>query len=290
MSQPVQQFPRTRHGGIVVALAATAVAAGCTTVQHSSPEDPLESYNRTMFAINDAVDNALVKPITLAYTDLTPKPAQSCIRNIFNNLGDVWSAANSFLQAQGHDFFNTVGRVLFNTTMGLGGCIDVASMNGAPRIPNDLGITLGVWGLDAGPYLVLPALGPSSLRDGTATLGSFVAGISPSTPLFAIDNIPVRNTVVGLYAVNARAGLLEADRLVDEIALDRYSFVRDAYLQRRKAQVDRRLNNGALPDYSDGDLPDYSEDDLPDYSDDDLPDYSDNASDSTQNDATVKNQ
>src|SRR3546814_5487332 len=85
-------------------------------------------------------------------------------------LGDAWSAINSFLQGRGHDFFNTLGRVLFNSTMGLGGCIDVASMNGAKRIPNDFGVTLGVWGFDSGPYVVLPFLGSSSVRDGTATL------------------------------------------------------------------------------------------------------------------------
>lgn len=256
---------RLLHTG--AALATLALAAGCTTVRSPSPDDPWEGYNRTMFKINDTVDQALIKPITLAYTDLTPRPAQSCIRNIFNNLEDVWSAANSFLQARGHDFFNTLGRVLFNTTMGLGGCIDVASMNGAPRITNDLGTTLGVWGLKSGPYLVLPALGPSTLRDGAATVGSFATGVSAITPIFAIDNVPVRNTVLGLYAIDTRAGLLDADELVNEVALDRYSFIRDAYLQRRQSQVDRRLRDGTLPDYSDDDLPDYS-DDLPDYSDD----------------------
>lgn len=278
---PHQHGPATlaRPTCLGALLATLTLAAGCTTVQHTSPGDPLESYNRTMFTINENVDRALIKPVTLAYTDLTPKPAQTCIRNIFNNLGDVWSAANSFLQAQGHDFFNTLGRVLFNSTMGLGGCIDVASMNGAPRIPNDLGTTLGVWGLKSGPYVVLPILGPSSVRDGAATVGSFAAGISPSSPLFAIHNIPVRNTVVSLYAVNARAGLLDADALVDDVALDRYSFIRDAYLQRRQSQINSRIHSDALPDYSDDDLPDYSDDDLPDYSDD-----------ASGNDDTVKNQ
>ncbi|HLR12363.1 MAG TPA: VacJ family lipoprotein [Burkholderiaceae bacterium] len=253
-------------------LAASALlVAGClgspaALAQHSNPDDPLENMNRAIFSLNDKVDRALIKPVTLAYTELTPKPVRSCIGNIFGNLRDVWSAANSFLQAQGHDFFNTLGRVLFNSTMGLGGCIDVASRNGAHKIPNDLGITLGVWGLKPGPYLVLPGLGPSTLRDGTATVGGFAAGISPTTPLFAIDNVALRNTVIGLYAVNVRADLLSADRTVDDIALDRYSFVRDAYLQRRQSQVNRRRGDDSLPDYDD-DLPDY-EDDLPDYNED----------------------
>ncbi len=251
-----------------LALAMMLGSGAAWAKDSTNPDDPLEGFNRTVFTINDNVDRALFKPITLAYTDLTPKPVRTCIGNIFGNLRDVWSAANSFLQAQGHDFFNTLGRVLFNTTMGLGGCIDVASMNGATRIPNDLGITLGVWGLNSGPYLVLPGLGPSSFRDGVGTVGGFAIGMSPTTPLFAIDNIPLRNTAVALYAVDTRAGLLEADRTVDDIALDRYSFVRDAYLQRRQSQVNRRRGNDDLPDYSDDDLPDYSDEDLPDYSED----------------------
>lgn len=256
--------PLPRHLAAVATLAAACAVSPAALGQHHNPDDPLEGLNRAVFTLNDKVDRALVKPVTLAYQDLTPKPIRTCIGNIFGNLRDVWSAANSFLQAQGHDFFNTLGRVLFNSTMGLGGCIDVASRNGAYRIPNDLGITLGVWGLKPGPYLVLPALGPSTLRDGAATVGGFAAGMSPTTPLFAIDNVALRNTTVGLYAINVRANLLAADQTVDDIALDRYSFVRDAYLQRRQAQVNRRRGDDSLPDY---DLPDY-DDDLPDYDDD----------------------
>lgn len=252
---------------MAAATTLTVLAAGCATVSNPSPDDPLEGFNRSMTTFNDNIDGALIKPITLAYQDLTPQPVQSCVRNIFNNLEDVWSAANSFLQARGHDFFNTLGRVLFNTTMGLGGCFDVASKMGSQRIRNDLGITLGVWGVGSGPYLVLPIRGPSTLRDGAAIVGGFAAGVSPTTPLFQIDNIGLRNSVLGLYAVNARAGLLEADRLVDDIALDRYSFIRDAYLQRRQSMIRQRLADDSLPDYDDDELPDYGDDDLPDYND-----------------------
>lgn len=239
------------------------LAAGCATPGAAPADpDPWEDANRAVYRFNDTVDRALIKPVTLAYTTLTPKPARTCIRNMFNNLGDVWSAGNSFLQARPHDFFNTLGRVLFNSTMGLGGCIDVASMNGAPRIRNDFGITLGVWGLESGPYVVLPILGPSTLRDGTATVGAFAGGFSPTSPLFAIDRVRVRNPIVGLYALDLRAGLLDADALVEDVALDPYSFVRDAYLQRRQADVRRRRGDeNALPDYGDDDLPDYSDDD-----------------------------
>lgn len=252
-------------------LGATTLAAGCATVSNPSPDDPWESYNRSMYTFNDTVDRAFLKPIASGYDALTPQPVQTCVHNMFNNVADLWSAANSFLQARGHDFFNTLGRVLFNTTMGLGGCIDVASMNGSRRIQNDFGVTLGVWGLDAGPYVVLPFLGSSSVRDGTGMVTTLAAGVSPITPVFEIDNVSLRNSIVGLYIVDTRANLLDADELVNEVALDRYSFIRDAYIQRRKAQVDSRRSGTNLPDYSDAGLPDYDDDNLPDYSDDQTP-------------------
>ncbi|TEA77916.1 MlaA family lipoprotein [Allopusillimonas ginsengisoli] len=248
---------------------AVSLVAGCATVNNPTPQDPWESYNRSMYTFNDTLDKALLKPIASGYDQIMPNPIQTCIHNMFNNLGDVWSAANSFLQGRGHDFFNTLGRVLFNTTMGLGGCIDVASMNGSKRIVNDFGVTLGVWGLKSGPYVVLPFLGSSTVRDGSATAITLGTGFSPTTPILAIDDVPTRNAIIGLYFVDARANLLDADKLVDEIALDRYSFIRDAYLQRRKSMVDSRKQGAAAPDYSDDGLPDYSDDDLPDYSDDD---------------------
>lgn len=266
MTQPF--IPALKSGGRLIRmtalLGATTLAAGCATVNNPNPNDPWESYNRGMYTFNDTVDRAVLKPIATGYDAIMPDPVQTCIGNVFNNFADVWSAANSFLQGRGHDFVNTVGRVLFNSTMGLGGCIDVASMNGAKRIQNDFGVTLGVWGLESGPYLVLPFLGSSSVRDGAGTVGTFAANVSPVTPVLAMDNVAARNAIIALYAIETRAGLLDADKLVNEIALDRYSFIRDAYMQRRKAQVDSRRANPALPDYSENNLPDYSDDDAPD--------------------------
>lgn len=253
--------PAHRLFRMVALLGATTLAAGCATVATPNPDDPWERYNRGMYAFNDTVDQAFLKPIASGYEALTPQPVQTCIHNIFNNVADIWSAANSFLQARGHDFFNTLGRVLFNSTMGLGGCIDVASMNGSRRIQNDFGVTLGVWGIKPGPYVVLPFLGSSTVRDGAGTLGTFAAGVSPITPVFEIDNVPLRNSLIGLYVVDTRAGLLNADKLVNEVALDRYSFIRDAYLQRRKAQVDSRRADADSPHYTENNLPDYSDDD-----------------------------
>lgn len=250
-SRPIPQRRLAMAGSVAAAL----LLGGCASVETSSPRDPWEGYNRGMFAFNEAVDGALLKPVAYAYRDLTPEPVRSCIGNIFGNLNDAWSALNSFLQGRPHDFANSLGRVLFNSTMGLGGCIDVASKNGAHRIPNDLGTTLGVWGMGSGPYVVLPFLGASSVRDTTATVTS-MATISPRTPIFEISNVPVRNTLLGVYVVDMREGLIDADEVVNRTALDRYSFIRDAYLQRRDALVNQRTNDeDALPDYSDDDFP-----------------------------------
>lgn len=258
-----------RYARAGLALASGALLAGCASVPEPAPNDPWESYNRGMYTFNDTVDRAVLRPIAVGYDTITPQPVQSCVRNIFNNVSDIWSAFNSFIQGRGHDFANTLGRVLFNSTMGLGGCIDVASMNGARRIPNDFGVTLGVWGVNAGPYVVLPFLGPSTVRDGVGTAVSFVAPASPTAFVFEMDDIPVRNSLLGLYIISTRANLLDADKLVDQIALDKYSFIRDAYLQRRNTLVQSRRGGGTAPGESDqagdnGTLPDYS---LPDYSD-----------------------
>lgn len=256
-----------RISRISTAAAAVIFITGCATVSHPDPNDPLESYNRTMDKINYNVDRAVILPVANTYRALTPQPARTCVRNIFNNVGDVWSAANSFLQGRPHDFFNTLGRVLFNTTMGVGGCFDVASKNGSKRIRNDLGTTLGVWGIGSGPYVVLPILGPSSLRDGTALAGGLALGFSESTPITALKNVRVRNSILGIYFVNLRTGLLDAESLVNEIAIDRYSFIRDAYLQRRQSLLNSKLRS--FDDTSYGDLPDYEDygDDLPSYED-----------------------
>ena len=242
-------------------LGAAALITGCATVQSPNPNDPWESYNRSMFAFNDAVDKALLKPIATGYDQLMPDPVQSCVHNIFNNLGDAWSAINSFFQGRGHDFANSLGRVLFNSTVGLGGCIDIASRHGSQRIPNDFGVTLGVWGVGSGPYFVLPFLGASSLRDSTEFVGTLAANISPLSPVLHMTDHPERNALLGLYIIDTRANLLDADRLVDDVALDRYSFIRDAYIQRRKALVEGRGNNYSMPDYANNEtLPDYSDD------------------------------
>jgi phospholipid-binding lipoprotein MlaA len=235
--------------------AAGLTLAGCASVQQPDPRDPWEGFNRGVYSFNDAVDRNFLRPISVGYTYVTPQPVRTCVHNMFNNVADVWAAANSMLQGRGLDAINTMGRFLFNTTLGVGGCIDVATANGAPRIPNDFGTTLGVWGFGQGPYLVLPFWGPSSVRDGIGLTGDFLG--NTYTSVGAIENVRVRNSLYGLQVVDRRASLLDATDTVDRIALDPYSFVRDAYLQRRNAMVLGQKSQDNLPDYGeDDDAPD----------------------------------
>ena len=244
---------------IATVAAAGALMAGCAAPQQPDPRDPWEGFNRGVYKFNDTVDRAVFKPVAQAYTFVTPQPVRSCVHNIFSNFGDLWSGTNSFLQGRGHDFVNTLGRFLFNTTMGVGGCFDVASANGARKIPNDFGTTLGVWGLGQGPYLVLPFFGSSSVRDGVGLIGDWQGRQYGYMGVSAIDNVPLRNSLWGLEVVDTRASLLNATDTIDRVALDPYSFIRDAYLQRRAAMVNgqRVDDESSLPNYEDdeGDAP-----------------------------------
>ncbi|MDY0272161.1 MAG: VacJ family lipoprotein [Advenella sp.] len=236
------------------------LVSGCASVPHPNPEDPLESYNRSMFQFNEAVDKAVLKPVATGYRAAVPSPARTCVRNIFGNLGDVWSAINSMLQGRALDSINTFGRVLFNSTMGIGGCIDVATMNGAHKIPNDFGTTLGVWGVGNGPYVVLPFFGSSSVRDGLGLVGDVAGGTAVYASPGAISDVPVRNALIGLRVVDTRTNLLDADALAEDVSLDKYSFVRDAYQQNRKALLESKLRP-EVQDSAAGDLsvPDYDD-------------------------------
>lgn len=238
---------------IATVAAAGALMAGCAAPQHPDPRDPWEGFNRGVYKFNDTVDRAVFKPVAQAYTYVTPEPVRSCVHNIFSNVGDLWSGTNSFLQGRGHDFVNTLGRFLFNTTMGVGGCFDVASANGARKIPNDFGTTLGVWGFSQGPYLVLPFFGSASVRDGVGLVGDWQGRMHGYMGVSAIDNVPLRNSLWGLEVVDTRASLLNATDTIDRVALDPYSFVRDAYLQRRAAMVNgqRVDDESSLPNYED---------------------------------------
>jgi len=228
------------------------VLSGCATQSVTNPiaADPWESSNRAVFEFNDTIDRAVFKPIARAYAYITPQPVRSCINNVFLNIGDIWAGVNSSLQGRHLDAINTFGRVMLNTTMGVGGCFDLASTTGATRIPNDFGVTLGVWGISSGPYLVLPIIGASTVRDGSGMLVD--AYVNQFGYGQQVHDIAVRNSIYGLEIVQRREALLDVSDTIDRTALDRYSFIRDAYLKRRSVQVNGPLTDAeSLPSYED---------------------------------------
>jgi phospholipid-binding lipoprotein MlaA len=213
-------------------LAAALLLTACATGPNANPHDPLEPFNRSVYGFNDAVDRAVIKPVATAYRDALPSPVRTGVSNFFNNLQDLWSFVNNTLQLKAEGAGNSIVRFGVNSVFGLGGLIDIATEMRIERHPEDFGQTLGRWGVGAGPYLVVPFLGSSTLRD-TAALPVDLKGNVVSQ----IDDVPVRNSATVLNLVNRRSELLDASRMLDEVALDPYTFTRDAYLQRRRNQV-----------------------------------------------------
>ena len=214
------------------ATLALVIAQGCATAPGGNPSDPFESLNRSVFSFNDSLDHAVIKPVATVYRDVTPSPVRTGVTNFFGNLKDVWSVVNNSLQGKGEHAGDSLGRVVINTVFGLGGLLDMAGEANIPKHTEDFGQTLGVWGVPAGPYLVLPVLGPSTVRDTAALIVDVQADVVSST-----GNIPVRNTLQVTRAVNVRANLLKAGNLLDEAALDRYTFAREVHLQRRRSLI-----------------------------------------------------
>ena len=216
----------------VGAALALVVAQGCATAPGGNPSDPFESLNRSVFSFNDSLDRAVIKPVAIVYRDVTPSPVRTGVTNFFGNLKDVWSVVNNGLQGKGEHAGDSLGRVMINTVFGLGGLLDMAGEANIPKHTEDFGQTLGVWGVPAGPYLVLPVLGPSTVRDTAALIVDTQADVVSTT-----GNIPFRNTLQVTRAVNVRANLLKAGNLLDEAALDRYTFAREVHLQRRRSLI-----------------------------------------------------
>lgn len=221
---------------VALALAA-AWLGGCASLVGTArhPADPLEPLNRKVMAFNDDLDQALLRPVAVAYRDHMPRPVRTGVSNVLGNIADVWSFLNSALQLKLRQATELGGRVAVNTVLGVGGLVDVASELGLEHYSEDFGQTLGRWGVPAGPYLVLPVLGPSSVRDAAAsvTLDRYM------DPLTHINHERVRLFMYGARAVDTRTNLLQVTNVLDDIALDRYTFTRDAYLQRRLAGVGR---------------------------------------------------
>lgn len=212
--------------GIVIALSASLVAA------EDNPNDPYEGFNRVMYSVNDALDRAAIKPVAKTYDMLAPLPVKASVGNFLGNTADLWIGVNSLLQGKFGEAGEDFARLLINSTVGIFGLFDVASELGLEKHDEDLGQTLAVWGVPNGAYLYWPLIGPRTVRD---TLGW--VGDSYVDPVWRVYPISVRNSVATLRFVDIRASLLPADKVVDEAALDKYAYVRDAYLQRRRNQI-----------------------------------------------------
>ena len=213
-------------------LLLVAFLAGCATTGDGDPRDPFEPLNRRIYRFNEVVDENIAKPVATAYRDYLHEEIRGRVRNFFANIGDLWIGANDFLQGKFYDGFEDWMRFAFNSTIGVFGLHDVASDMGIEKRNEDFGQTLGRWGAPPGPYLVLPILSSSSVRDGAGlALDYYVDPVGQFRP------IRVRNSSIVLRGVNTRADLLDASRILEQAALDKYVFQRDAYLQRRRSLV-----------------------------------------------------
>ncbi|MDP1741896.1 VacJ family lipoprotein [Polaromonas sp.] len=215
-----------KRPGLWAGLLVLALLQGCAT--GPNPRDPFEPFNRSVTRFNDGLDEAIVKPVAQAYQNTVPSPVRTGVGNFFGNLSDVWSFVNNVLQAKPQAAVDSFMRVSVNTLIGLGGVLDWATLMGIERHREDFGNTLGRWGVATGPYLVLPVLGPSTVRDAAARVVD-----SKGDLVMQIDNVATRNSLYVLRAVDLRASLLRAGEVLDQAALDKYAFTRDAYLQRR---------------------------------------------------------
>lgn len=231
-----------KNTGKTILLVSALFLSGCASTSNNA-KDPFEGFNRAMFDFNDTVDRVALKPAATVYQDVLPSFAQTAINNFFGNLGDVWTMVNNFLQGKAEEGLSDVMRVTFNSTFGFGGLLDIASEAGIQKHKEDFGQTLGKWGVESGPYVVLPLFGPSTLRD-TAALPVDMAGDvwMYTTP------VDVRNVGAVVRVVDLRATALGATSLLEDAALDRYTFVRDAYTQRRQSQVNDGVDAAEKPD------------------------------------------
>lgn len=224
------------------------MASGCATLDGPpNPDDPLESFNRSMYAFNETVDIYAFKPIARGYQAITPDVVDRGISNFFSNLDDILVMFNNLLQLKFDKAISDSARIVFNTTFGLLGFMDVATDFGIPKNNEDFGQTLGYWGVDSGPYLVLPFFGPSNIRDGIG----LVADNTALDVVYDDMSTPHAWEMISLKLIDKRADLLKAKNIIDETAPDPYAFIRDAWTQRRNNLV----YDGNPPDeFSDDDL------------------------------------
>lgn len=224
-------------------LLLSALLGGCATGPNATPSDPLEPFNRAVFNANDKLDQYVAIPLAKGYEKVTPIPARNIVTNFFGNLGDVGNTINNLLQGKGQDAATSLIRLALNTVLGIGGLIDVATPAGFRKHSQDFGLTLGIWGIPSGPYLVLPLFGPSSFRDGVGL------GVNFQFDPVSYAKPAVRNPLYFTSFVNTRTNLLGATELLEQVALEKYSFVRDGYLQQRRNLIDSGKGPRNLPEY-----------------------------------------
>ncbi len=212
------------------------VLQGCASTPLPSStaqvNDPIEGFNRTMFDFNEKVDENVLKPVATGYNNVVPSPAKTGVTNFHNNFEDAWSAVNSLFQLKFEHAASNTMRVLVNSTIGFGGLLDWGSAMRLQRYNEDFGQTLGYWGVGEGAYVVWPLLGPSTVRDSAALPADLMAG-----PGLVIESTAISISQSALNVVNTRANLLDSTALLDDIVLDKYIFVRDGFLQRRRSQI-----------------------------------------------------
>ena len=224
----------------IASLLALTLLSACAT---QTNKDPLEGMNRGIYKFNDIADKALIKPVATVYKTITPSPVRTGFNNFFSNLGSITTVLNDLFQFKFTNAFTDAGRFVINSTFGIAGFIDVAGMDNIEKHKEDFGQTLGYWGIGSGPYLVLPILGPSSVRDTTGLLFD-TATSDPITYTHNIGEVRLHNQLRLAQLIDKRTELLTATDLIDEASLDPYAFMRDAYLQRRASLV----QDGLVPD------------------------------------------
>ncbi|MDK9714250.1 MAG: VacJ family lipoprotein [Sulfuritalea sp.] len=219
-------FP-ARIKSVAMAIAAVGLLTGCAT--SGNPKDPIEGFNRAMFAFNEGLDSAIIKPVAKGYDHVLPSPIKTGVTNFFSNIEDLFIGVNNLLQGKVPEAFSDLGRVVINSTVGLLGVIDFASDAGLEKHEEDFGQTFGRWGVGNGAYVVIPVFGSRTVRD---TVG-LVLDVA-TDPVANHNPERTRDIALALRLVNDRANLLPADKVIEEAALDKYSYMRDAYLQRRR--------------------------------------------------------
>ncbi len=244
-------------------LAFSVLVSGCATsdapkepivVGGETIHDPFEGANRTVMSVNEGIDKAVLEPVARGYRYAAPKPVRQGVRNFLHNLKSPVIMGNELLQGDMEGFANATGRLIINTLLGLGGLIDVADMGGIPYEPEDFGQTLAVWGVGNGPYIVIPIIGPSTVRDGTGlAVDAFLDPVN--IYLFNHDLEWLVYTRIGVSVIDQREELLDVIDDLRRNSFDYYAAVRSAYYQRRQALV-----NDMDPSTADSpDIPDYDE-------------------------------